>query len=349
MNRYTEGAAGRFSTALVMTAAWAWVVAGCGKGSGEQVPDSVRPVVDVKVDSIRLGNIPEVLSATGKTRVLRQENIGSPIEGKVTSLRVLEGDRVESGQVIAVVETKEGLATRTGAELLVARARSAEEKVRAEAGLERARRAETALEIRAPFAGVVAARGVNEGEFVAPGGTIATLVDLESLYFVARVPARDLSRLAAGQAANAEFQSWPGRRFRCRVETIQPQVDPAAQTAEVRLRFLVVSADLRSDMFGQAEIVVGEHRNVLLVPGDALLRDDETGRHAIVEAVGDSLGVVSPVDVGIRTPTVVEISAAGLRAGLHVVVEGHYGLPDSTRLHVQRGAEPGRSGSGSLP
>ena len=87
-------------------------------------------------------------------------------------------------------------------------------------------------------------------------------------------------------------------------------------------------------MFGDAEIVLKRHSAALLVPDGAVLRDDETGQHTVVEAVGDSLGVVRTVEIGVETPDTVEIRGAGLRPGMHIVVEGQYGLPDSTSIRV---------------
>lgn len=308
----------------------------CGNNASEseESETAVTPIVEVKIDSTRLGAIPEVINATGMTKVLRQENISSPIEGKVTTLRVLEGDAIKRGEVMALVHTKESLAAQTGAELLLARARTSEEKNRAAAVLKLAQQNSTALEIHAPFDGVVVARGLNEGEFVAAGGTLATMIDLRSLYFFAKVPARDLSRLKLGQEARVHFQSWPDKNFSCRVENIKPQIDPLGQMAEVRLRFQAPAPELRSEMFGNAEIEVGKHEQVLLVPDAAVLRDDETGAHTIVEAAGDSLGVIHEVALGLETPALVEISGAGIYPGMHIIIEGHYGLPDSTKIRI---------------
>ena len=310
----------------------------CGNGirEDEENETAVTPVVEVKIDSVRVGTIPETVGVTGATKVLRQENIGSPIDGKVTSLRVLEGDAVKRGQVIAVVETKESLAAMTGAQMLLGRAQTAEEKTRAESALQLAQKQTTALEIRAPFDGVVVSRALNEGEFVAAGGALATVIDLRSLYFIAKAPARELARLKLGQEATVNFQSWPEKNFRCRVDNLKPQIDPVAQMAEVRLRFLSVYPELRSDMFGNADIVIGQHHDVFLVPDQAVVRDDETGVHTIVEAVGDSLGVIREVEIGIETPTTVAIAGEAIRAGMHIIVEGHYGLPDSTHIHIER-------------
>jgi multidrug efflux pump subunit AcrA (membrane-fusion protein) len=307
----------------------------CGKVENKEGEGSnTAPIVEVKIDSVHIGTIPKMVSATGMTRVLRQENISSHIEGKVVSLRVLEGDAVSQGQVIAVVETKESYSAIKGAELLVAQANSPEEKQRAERGLEQAKRNRTTVEVHAPFTGVVLTRALNEGEFVAPGGTIASEIDLRSLRFIAKLPAREISQVKVGQKATVSFQTWPEKQFHCQVENVKPQVDAVAQMAEVRLQFLSVTPELRNEMFGNVEIVVGQHTNALLLPAKGVLRDDETGIHTVVEAVGDSIGIIRKVEKGIETPTTIEVSGAGIRNGMHVIVEGHYGLPDSTRIRI---------------
>jgi len=107
-----------------------------------------------------------------------------------------------------------------------------------------------------------------------------------------------------------------------------------AQMAEVRLRFTTHPLDLRADMFGTADIVVQQHDGLLLVPDAAVLRDDENGEHTIVEAVGDTLAIARQVQTGIETSDTGEIRGPAVHAGMHVVVAGHYGLPDSTRIRV---------------
>jgi multidrug efflux pump subunit AcrB len=73
--RLVETHACRLVAALLLLAGLA---SGCGRGQGEGTQPDTRPVVDVTVDSIRVGSIPEVLEATGRTKVLRQANVGSP-------------------------------------------------------------------------------------------------------------------------------------------------------------------------------------------------------------------------------------------------------------------------------
>ncbi len=309
--------------------------AGCNRSQSEPGEGVPRPVVAVKLDSLRVGPIAATLRVPGATRALRQETVGAPVDGQIEALDVLPGEPVRAGAVLARLETKESVAARVGAEMLLSQATTAEARARATADAERARRSATVLEVRAPFDAVVVTRAVNPGEYVTAGGPLFHLVDLRSLCFVARVPARELSLVHAGEPAQIDFETDPPRRVPARVERVNPQLDPVAQTAEVRLRFSAPEpTDLHSEMFGMAILVVGGKDAALLVPHAAVLRDDATGEHTIVEAVGDTLGVIRRVQIGLEAPDVVEVTGPGLRAGMHIVVEGQYGLPDSTRLRT---------------
>ncbi len=310
------------------------LVAGCRHAAEEDDPGSVQPVVDVQVDTVRVATLRERVQVTGSTRALRQETIGAPVAGRVAHLAALEGDVVQAGALVAQVETEESAAAVRGAERLVGDATTEEERVRAGADVERARTLRTLLDVRAPFDGVVAVRHLHEGEWVAAGAPLVTVVDLGSLVFVARVPPRFLSRIHPPQDADIRFPAWPGRAFRARVESAAPAVDLASQAVEVRLRFVDRATPLRVDLFGAADVVVDVHANVLCVPRRALRRDDETGACTVVEAVGDSLGVVRAVTAGVETDSLIQITGPTVRRGMRLVGVGAHGLPDSTRLRV---------------
>ena len=89
---------------------------------------------------------------------------------------------------------------------------------------------------------------------------------------------------------------------------------------------------LKTEMAGEARIVTGVHRNVLLIPKDALLRNDENETYSIVIAMADSIAHVIPVEVDGRNDSTAEVRHNGLREGMNVIVEGNYALPDSSRI-----------------
>jgi RND family efflux transporter MFP subunit len=212
-------------------------------------------------------------------------------------------------------------------------------KAEAEQMLSLAQTTRTSVAVKASFSGVVSSRTVSEGELIAENAELATVVDLSTVGFLADVQLRDLPAVAQGQHASVSFQAWPDRHFPAVVDAINPQTDAQSQTVRVRLRFLPSSlkagrATLRTEMNGSATIVTGERLHALLIPKAAILRNDEDNTFRIVTITADSLSVTIPVEVGMTTDSTAEVRGPGIRKGMPVIIEGHYALPDSTRVTI---------------
>ena len=302
----------------------------------DKASENGTPTVTVRTASIVRGSLDIAVVATGKTDAIRKEKMYSPIGGTVVTLSVLEGTPVSRGQIVAVIQPRETRAAIVGAEALLQSARTESERAEAQHMLDLARAGQNNVAVRAGFDGVVASRSVAERELVTENAELLTIVDLSTITFVADVPLRSVSALHAGQRATIDFPSLPGRRFAALVESLSPQSDLQSQTLKVRLRFAGLAGGerrvLKTEMVGEARIVTAVHQNVLLVPKAALLRDDETERYSVVVATADSIARVVPVDIDGRNDSTAEVRNQSLVAGMNVVVEGNYALPDSSRI-----------------
>jgi multidrug efflux pump subunit AcrA (membrane-fusion protein) len=316
---------------------------GCTNRHAEEddaASSALTPVVAVKTAEVTRGTIGVFVTATGRTDAIRREKILAPIGGTLVSLNVLEGKAVRRGDVVAVIQPRETRSAIIGAEALLRSARTDTEREEAQRALQLARSTQNTIDVHATVDGVVATRNVGEGELVTENAELMTIVDQSTIVFVADVPLKDLSSVRTGERADVSVQSLPELRFDASVDAIHPQSDLQSQTVKVRLRFRGLAGEawrkLKTEMSGVARIQIGLHENVLLVPKTALLRNDETGAFSIVVMTPDSLARALPVIVSGRTDSTAEVSGTGLSAGMPVIVEGNYALPDSTRVSVVR-------------
>jgi multidrug efflux pump subunit AcrA (membrane-fusion protein) len=312
---------------------------GCVRESSEQENSSgIKPVVTVKTAMLKQGDAEVVIHATGRTEALRREVIVSPIAGVVKFFKVAEGTALRQGDTLALIQTKESKAAVDGAQSLLDAAATPEQKADAARALEIAKTSISLIPVRAPISGTVAARNIVEEALVSENAELATIVDLTSLAFIADVPLRELAGMKPGQQGRLHFASVPDGVFDATVNAINPTSDSQSQTARVRLAFTSSTGDVKSqlkaEMIGTAEIVIGLHTGVLLAPKAALLRDDETNTYSIVTITSDSLSLAVPVAVGLVTDSSIEVSGNGLKSGMVVLIEGNYALPDSTHIHV---------------
>ena len=320
------------------------LVGGCAKeGSTEEQPAMGGVVVPVQVASIQVGNMEQVVSASGTTEALRKEIVLSPVTGTVIKLLVLEGAQVHPGELLAVIQTRESQAAIAGDELLDASAKTPEQKAEAQHALEIARSSQSFVSINTKLGGVIATRSIVEGSQVTEGAELVTMIDYASLCFQAQVYLHDLDKVTIGQRAEVIFPSVSHKSFGAVVAALSPESDPQSQTLKVRLNFTQemekIGLPLKDGMVGAARIIVGMHRNVMLVPRVALLRDDETNSFTIVTVTADSMAKSIPVSVDVLADSVAEISGHGLTANMPVISEGHYALADSTRVSVRRQAD----------
>ena len=305
-----------------------------GQGGG------AAPVVDVKLDSLIVGSIEDFIIATGKTDVLKRENIASPFGGKILSLKATEGMSVKPGEVVAVIRTKESESAMDGAETLLRTAHSEAEKSEAQRAVELARTTQSTVSLRAKQGGVVSSRLVQEGEQVSENENLMSILDLSTLDFQAEVPLTNVGSVRVGQAVVVSLQSLPDKDFNARVDAILPQIQALSQTLSIRLKFTPTKGSdigiqnlLKTDMFGEARIILSTRPRVLLAPKAALLRNDEDGSYSLVTVGADTVAHTVTVQAGTGQGTRIEVMADGLVAGTKVVVQGQHGMADSTKVH----------------
>lgn len=316
------------------------VITGCGhRNSNEETEPTVPARVPVQLGVVKSGNVRDAVRATGTTDVLRKEKVVTPVAGIVLSLNVLEGTAVHAGDILAVLRTRESQAAIEGARILAGSSSSDRQKREAERALRLADTLQSTVTVRAHFDGVVATRSVMQGEFVAEQAELVTLIDPTSVDFIMQVPLVSMQRIRPGLEARVHFPAVPTQTFPAFVDAVSPQTDAQTQSVRVRLRFhnlaTAQQAILKTDMLGEGEIITAVRNGVLLVPRKALLRDDETNSYSVVVMTPDSLARSVRVNVGVVTDSTAEVTAASLRAGMNVIVTGHYGLADSTRVVVE--------------
>ena len=94
---------------------------------------------------------------------------------------------------------------------------------RARAQLDEARANRSDLRVVAPFAGTVATRTAEPGEFVTAGTPVITMVNLAQVYLRAFVPEGQIGRVRVGQPARVYLDSAPRQPIDAFVSRVDPQ------------------------------------------------------------------------------------------------------------------------------
>ena len=157
--------------------------------------------------------------------------------------------RLEALLKSGLASQQEALAAKAEAEALEAEARAARERANAMGAGGGA-----SLTLRAPIAGTVVSRHAVVGQPVNADQTVATIVDLTEVWFLARVFEQNLARLRVGAAAEIHLNAFPDEAFTGIVDHIASQIDPLARTVIARIRLKNRGGMLRLGLFGTARI-----------------------------------------------------------------------------------------------
>jgi len=89
--------------------------------------------------------------------------------------------------------------------------------------------------VPSPSSGTVTSRTVNPGEVIAANKELMRVTDLSTVWVVGQVYEKDLATVRVGSGANVTSDAYPARVFRGRVSYVDPKLEPATRTAQVRI------------------------------------------------------------------------------------------------------------------
>lgn len=171
--------------------------------------------------------------------------------------------------------------------------------------------------LRAPFAGEIAERYVDVGEYVSPASRIVSLVKTDPLRLEVQVPQQNIGAIRVGQSVAIRVDAFPDETFTGTVRYISAAVRTDTRGLGVDATVPNSEGRLRPGLFASARIDLGRQREVVELPVAGVL--DEAGAHrAFVIANGRvSERVLTIVD---RDERHVRVSS-GVRAGENVAIE----------------------------
>ena len=355
-------------TAALAGAALALAVAtACSKEAAEEVVSET--VVPVTTAPVVAGPIRGRVHATGLVSPAPggELMVVAPEAARIVDIPHAEGDRVRKGDVLVrfeipssaaeaqkqTAEVGRAQAVLTNAEANRIRARglfdrgiAARKEVEdadravadAQAALAQAEAARGAANlvvarsvVHATFDGVVAKRSHNPGDLVEPASTdpVLRVIDLRRLEVVASVPLADSPRIMVGAAAHLANAPAGGTEIGLKVVSRPAAVDAGSGTIPVRLAFNAPT-NFPAGAPVQVDIEAELHRNAVLVPVPALVREGE--ETAVFVANGDK-AQRRTVRVGLTDGEHIEI-VSGVKAGEMIIVDGQAGLPDGAKIRV---------------
>jgi HlyD family secretion protein len=176
--------------------------------------------------------------------------------------------------------------------------------------------------IVSPIDGLVLSRDVNVGDAVSSilimgsqGTLVMSLGDISEVYVQGKVDEADIGKVYLDQPARIVVESFKDKKFTGKVTKISPlgKEKDNVTTFEVRVSISNPTGELKANMSANAEILLEEKKNVLMVPEASLVYDKdrnasvelpdpkaENGRKKIPVKLGISNGVKTEIVSGVN-------------------------------------------------
>lgn len=262
----------------------------------------------------------------GVVQPARRSLLGTRVSGYVAERFVHSGDRVEKGDLLLQIDSRDIAAGIRAAEKQRDTARMAWEKAKTD--LERARRLyeddliakvkleEAALQedharsrfeaaeaerislaahmdyarIRAPFSGTVSEVLTETGSFAGPGPPLIILEDRDLLEIRASIDEQSMMRLTEGDTVEV-YLPGPGSTARASVEAFIPALEAPGAGSTVRLRLEDPPAGTRPGMVARVRVYGSEPMAELsVVPEDSLVSRGQLSGVFVIREINDILG-----------------------------------------------------------
>jgi len=217
-------------------------------------------------------------------------------------------------------------------------------------------------QVRAPYAGVITARNVDEGALIGASGVASagdagatssansstslapssssgsargsgglfTLARLDSLRIYIDVPQNEAESVRPGLLATISVRELPGQHFMGNVVRTANALDPSTRTLRAEISLPNQSGKLLPGMFARVSMKVPRAHPAVLVPAGALIADARGNRIAVVQKERIAF---RNVEIGRDFGESLEITN-GLKPGENVVTNPTDDLHDGTRVEA---------------
>lgn len=323
---------------LIVFAAIVFVIAAAGIGF--YVYASTRPV-PVDAAAVGIGEIKDIVSASGKIEANRTVEVMAPATDKITEVLVKEGDTVAKDQELvrlsvagAVKSPMAGKVVKVHVQVDQTVTGSTSTPSLTTPGTTTTPGTDTTTGTTPGTSTTIPETTTQEaGQGV--GTVLVTVADMDPTYLVVNVDETDISKIKTGQTADVMTDSYPNKKIKGEVADIG-LVATVTQTGGTAfpVKIKITEDDgavLRIGMSADADIIINTYPDAIRLPVQAVISSN--GKDVVYVVVGSS-AEKREVKVGLIYGDYYEVKD-GVTNGEYVVTKGLEKLKGSNKVKVK--------------
>jgi len=331
-----------------------------------EVTDQQQKPLLVKAELPQKGTLAKYFNYKGSVSAWKTANIVPDASGRIGRILKKQGDKVGQGELLATLDmtSLELMQKQARAAMAVAQTAFQNAKLNAErmkkmlenkaisqmqfentqlaldAADTQMKSAKANLDLvdytaknaymKAPFAGIIAAKNMEEGDMINPmmgmGQSILTLMDLSKVKIAVDVPAEEVEKIMIGQKCLVKISSRADEVFHGEVYSKNLAADPLSKTFKVEIKIDNPEMKIKAGVYADISIEYIHKENVYMLPLSALLAGD---KQVMVNENG--IARKRAVTIGLKDDSRFEV-LSGVGPGDQVLVEGNYDLKEGTAI-----------------
>jgi RND family efflux transporter MFP subunit len=247
----------------------------------------------------------------GSTQGIQEAAIYARTNGYVKEWKVDIGATVQQGQLLAEIETPEvdqqlaqtkanydiaKLTAERWADLVAKSVVSKQEYDQnqkayeaARANYEQLQKLQGFQKIVAPFAGIVTARNIDNGDLVSAGSSgqpapLFRIAQTDVLRIYVDVPQTHSRLITPGESAAVSVREIPNKTFNAKIVRTARAIDPASRTLRVELQIPNADGELFPGMYAEVKFTLPQDPHTLIIPGNAVSVRSDGPKILVVDA-----------------------------------------------------------------
>ena len=360
-----------FTVIFVAAISWLiwdkWDIITGSSDSKNSIAKPEKPPTAVDARSVRVDNIVVNMEVVGNLKALDAIDVTSEINGIITKINFSEGQSIQKGEVLFLLDSNIEKAEITIQKADVDRwtallerrqrlARSAEKlsktkniaRTRLDQLLTDETEALAQLQIaqakliiaqnnlykkiiKAPFNGVAGLKLKSIGEYLEPGEVVTSLDSIDPIELDFEVPESVISSLKIATEINAFTRAWGDEVFTGIIKSVNTRVNLESRSITVRAEINNSNLKLKPGMFMMVKLPIITRKNAIIVPEESVLTD---GTQRTIYVIKDGVTKSKPVKLGQRLPGEVEV-LEGIPSDAIVITGGIQKVRDGSKVIIR--------------
>jgi biotin carboxyl carrier protein len=293
----------------------ALVLGSCASKTVTQTEQSTSPKTPVEVVSICTGSINDELTLFGTTFYLKRNIVTAPIPAFITQVNIKLGDKVNKGDVLYILQSKESRALGNDVNKIDSTLKNF--------GI---------IKVTAPATGIISTLDKQQaGDYVLEGTQLCTIAESNDLVFQVNVP----------------YEYTPYAKIGNYCTIILPDNSQHAATFTRALTAMNVMAQTQTILAKCSEnlflpenmmVKVGISKNTQnkkqVLPKSCVLSDEMMKEFWVMKLINDSTAVKISVTVGNKNSEQIEVITPLFDSNDRIISKGSYGLSDTAIVSI---------------